>query len=192
MALAPGSHALGPSQGTLRVRTTRGGAVAKAGHDLLIEVGRWQATLTVGDAVAIELTADPRSLRVLEGSGGMMALGDDDKTGIASTIDSEVLQGRAIAFRSVAVAIAGAELHVDGELELAGRRQPLAFALTLDEAAGRLAGSAAVKQSDWKIKPFSALFGTLKVADVVEVAVDVRVPLAAPAHSSRTGERHDG
>ena len=31
---------------------------------------------------------------------------------------------------------------------------------------------AAVKQTDWRIKPYSALFGTLKVADVVEVAID--------------------
>ena len=30
---------------------------------------------------------------------------------------------------------------------------------------------AEVKQTDFKLKPYSALFGTLKVADVVEVKV---------------------
>ena len=36
---------LGPENGTLTVRTGRGGAAAKAGHDLVIEVERWSATL---------------------------------------------------------------------------------------------------------------------------------------------------
>ena len=39
-----------------------------------------------------------------------------------------------------------------------------------------LTGSAAVKQTDWRIKPYSALFGTLKVADVVEVSIDATLP----------------
>ena len=38
----------------------------------------------------------------------------------------------------------------------------------------RLTGTAVVTQSDWGMKPYSALFGTLKVADEVEVAVDTR------------------
>jgi hypothetical protein len=29
-----------------------------------------------------------------------------------------------------------------------------------------------VRQSDWGMKPYSALFGTLKVADEVEVSVE--------------------
>ena len=46
-----------------------------------------------------------------------------------------------------------------------------------------ITGSAFVKQTDWKMKPFSALFGTLKVADVVEVSIDARVPAAAVAEA---------
>ena len=42
-----------------------------------------------------------------------------------------------------------------------------------------------VKQTDWKMKPFSALFGTLKVADVVEITIDARIPAVAPV-----AERH--
>ena len=33
-------------------------------------------------------------------------------------------------------------------------------------------GRAEIKQTDFKIKPYSALFGTLKVADVVEVKAE--------------------
>jgi hypothetical protein len=37
---------------------------------------------------------------VREGTGGMQALGDDDKANIQQTIDDEVLKRQAIAFRS--------------------------------------------------------------------------------------------
>jgi hypothetical protein len=35
-------------------------------------------------------------------------------------------------------------------------------------------GRAVVKQSDWGMKQYSILFGALKVADEVEVAIDAR------------------
>ncbi len=180
MAIVAGTYELGPDAGTLAVKTRKTGAASKAGHDLVIDVTSWKATLTVADepaAVAIELTADSRSLRVREGSGGMMALGDDDKASIEQSIDDEVLEGTAIAFRSTAVtpgAYAGA-LRVEGELELGGQRHALAFELAVGED-GTVTGSATVKQSDWGIKPFSTLFGTLKVVDEVEVVVSARLP----------------
>jgi polyisoprenoid-binding protein YceI len=160
---------LGPDNATLTVRTGRGGAAAKAGHDLVLEVTRWSATL---EEDAAELTADARSLRVRSGSGGISPLGDAEKAGIAQTIDAEVLKGRAIAFRSTSVARAGETFEIAGELELAGQRRPLAF--TLKTRDGDVAGSARIKQTDWGMKPYSALFGTLKVADVVEVAIETR------------------
>ncbi len=160
----------GPENATLTVRTKRRGAAAKAGHDLLIEVTSWEATLDP-DGGSVALTADPRSLRVLGGSGGMTALGEDDKAGIAQTIDEEVLEGRPIQFRSTRVE-AGDPMRVEGELELAGETRAIAFELAAGD--GGLAGSAVVRQSDWGMKPYTALFGTLKVADEVEVAVEAR------------------
>ena len=169
-------HTFGPENATLTVRTKRTGAASKAGHDLLIEVTSWSATLDSGEDPAITLTADAGSLRVLEGTGGVMALDDDDKAGIAKTIDDEVLKGTPIEFRSSSVELAqdGAPGSVTGELELAGRRHPISFELTA--ANGRLTGTATVKQTDWGMKPYTALFGTLKVADEVEVAIDAGLP----------------
>ena len=57
--------------------------------------------------------------------------------------------------------------------ELAGRRRPLEFEVE-SAADGSLAGRAVIVQSDWGMKPYSALFGTLKVVDEVEVAVEAR------------------
>jgi polyisoprenoid-binding protein YceI len=172
--LQTGTYKLGPDNGTLAVRTKRTGAAAKAGHNLLIHVTAWEATLAVGDETSIELTADPTSLRVREGTGGMQALGDDDKANIEETIDDEVLKQKAISFRSTAVEAAGngSGLSVEGELTLFGTTRPLAF--DLDVAAdGTLSAVAVVTQTDWGIKPYSGLFGALKVVDEVEVSVAV-------------------
>jgi hypothetical protein len=160
---------LGPDNATLTVRTGKGGAAAKAGHNLVIEVTRWSATL---EDDAAELTADARSLRVRSGSGGISPLGVEEKSGIAQTIDEEVLKGAAIAFRSTTVARSGDTVDIAGELELAGQGRPLTFTLTARD--GGVAGSARLKQTDWGMKPYSALFGTLKVADEVEVTIESR------------------
>jgi polyisoprenoid-binding protein YceI len=178
MSIESGSYVLGPGAATLTVKTGKAGAAAKAGHNLVIEVTDWEATLELAADLAsssVTLTADSRSLRVRDGHGGMQALGDDDKESISQTIDEEILQGTPIAFRSTAVtAGAGGALSVTGELELGGRRNPISFALTLGPD-GALSGTATVKQSDWGIKPYSTLFGTLKVVDEVEVVVDAKL-----------------
>jgi polyisoprenoid-binding protein YceI len=178
MSIEPGTYAVGPESGTLSVRTGKGGAAARAGHNLLIEVGRWGATVQLAadpSQSLLELTADSRSLRVLDGTGGMTTLGDDDKSGITQTIDEEVLKGTAIVFRSTSVQSSGeGHLRVQGDLELAGGVNPVTFELELGDD-GRVRGTATVKQTAWGVKPYSALFGTLKVADEVEVEIDARL-----------------
>jgi polyisoprenoid-binding protein YceI len=166
---------VGPENGRLTVHTRKGGAAAKAGHDLVIEVTSWEGTLNLGDQTTIMLRADARSMRVREGSGGMTSLGDDDKANIEQTIDDEVLKGTPIEFRSTACELSpeGDRMRVSGELELAGRRAPVTFELSLN--GGRVNGSATVRQTDFGMKPYSALFGTLKVLDEVQVAVDARL-----------------
>ena len=175
MPLPAGTHRLGPENGTLSVRTGRIGAAAMAGHDLLLEVTAWEATLEVGEGreTSLVLEADGASLHVLEGTGGMQELGPDDKAGIEQTIDDEILKRGMVTFRSTEVETAadGSRLRVRGELTLAGTTAPLSFLLAV-AADGSLSGSAVVTQSTWGITPYSTLFGALKVADEVEVAVD--------------------
>jgi polyisoprenoid-binding protein YceI len=145
----------------------------------LIDVTAWRATLEIGEDPAqssLVLEADATSLRVREGTGGMQALDDDDKASIQETIDDEILKRERIEFRSTEVQHAdGARMTVQGDLEIAGTARPIAFELTIGDD-GELIGSAVVKQSDWGIKPYSALFGALKVADDVEVVIDARLP----------------
>ena len=174
MNLAAGTYRLGPDDGALTVRTGRSGAAAKAGHDLVIDVTSWKATLQVGDDTSIELTADPTSLRVREGKGGMQALGDDDMANIEKTIDDEVLEGQTIAFHSTVVRAAEGAFAVEGELTLGDTTRPIAFDVAID--GDRISATAVVTQTDFGIKPYSTLFGALKVADDVEVALDAALP----------------
>jgi polyisoprenoid-binding protein YceI len=181
MTIEPGTHAIGPADGTLTVHTGKHGAAAMAGHNLRIEVTAWTATVTIGAAPAqtsLELTADSKSLRVLEGTGGAKHLGDDDKTNIAKTINKEVLKGTDIAFRSTSVdGDANGRLSVQGELTLSGTTQPITFDLALGDDR-TISASATITQSNWGMKPYSALFGTLKVNDDVEVTIDATLPAA--------------
>ena len=173
MSIQAGSYKLGPDNATLRVKTGRHGAAAKAGHDLVIEVKSWEATLNVADdasASSLELTADPTSLHVVKGEGGMQALGDDDKADIRKTIDKDVLKKKDIAFKSSSVSEADDGLAVSGELEVGGKSKPVDFVVQSDGA--NVTGSATIKQCDWGIKPYSALFGALKVNDELTVEVD--------------------
>jgi polyisoprenoid-binding protein YceI len=173
MAIQAGTYKLGPDNASLHVETGRSGAAAKAGHDLIIDVQSWEATLEVGDNSSLQLSADPTSLHVREGKGGLQALGDDDKADIRKTIDKDVLKQKAIAFSSSSVEDTGGGLKVSGDLEMGGQTNAITFDLT--ESGGTLSGETTVKQTDWKIKPYSALFGALKVNDEVKVVVEAKL-----------------
>jgi polyisoprenoid-binding protein YceI len=170
MAIQTGTYKFGPDNGSLRVETGRSGAAAKAGHDLSIDVASWDATLSVGDASSLQLSADSTSLHVIEGKGGLQALGDDDKADIRKTIDKDILKKKDISFQSSSVEPAGEGLKVTGELTMGGKSNDVSF--DLRESGGTLTGSAEIKQSDWGIKPYSALFGALKVNDEVKVVFE--------------------
>lgn len=172
--MQPGVHRLGPDNATLSVRTGRSGAAAKAGHDLVMTVTAWEATLSVAEDPAqttVELAADATSLRVQKGTGGIQALGDDDKANIHQTIDDEVLKRENVTFRSTIVRDADSGLSVEGDLTLAGQTKPIVFDLAVGDH-GALSATAVVTQTEWAMKPYSALFGALKVADDVEVVLD--------------------
>jgi polyisoprenoid-binding protein YceI len=178
MALSAGLHTVGPDNGTLQVRTYREGVGQAVGHDLIIDVGQWQATVQASEAGAIssvELEADSRSLRVREGLRGLKPLTDKDRGEIRKNIDEKILRGEPIAFRSTAVESSPGRLIVSGELSLAGANRPGSFELEATDD-GRVTGTLPLTQSEFGIKPYRGFMGALKVRDTVEIAVDVRLP----------------
>jgi polyisoprenoid-binding protein YceI len=175
MALPAATHHLGPRNASLQVRTYREGVAAKAGHDLIIDVTRWDATVEVAEQASewtIELSADPHSLEVREGLRGVKPLTDKDRVEIRKNIDEKVLGGRPIRFRSSAAHLAGdgGRVTVEGELSMAGHTGPVAAQLSVDER-GAVTGTIPLAQSAWGIKPYRGLMGALKVRDEVEVVI---------------------
>jgi polyisoprenoid-binding protein YceI len=178
MSVRQGVHELGPENATLVVKTYREGVAAKAGHDLIIEVQRWEATLDLAeDATAsrLELSADPRSLHPREGLRGIKPLSDRDRGEIRMNIEEKVLGSDQISFRSTAMEPAGGRISVRGELTLRGQARPADFELEVGDD-GQVTGSAELVQSDWGIKPYRGLMGALKVRDSLEVVFQGRLP----------------
>jgi polyisoprenoid-binding protein YceI len=175
MALPTGTHSLGPENASLQVRTYREGVAAKAGHDLIIDVTRWDATVEVADEPAgwtIGLNADPRSLEIREGLRGVKPLTDKDRVEIRRNIDEKILGSHPIEFRSRGVRLGddGGLLTVEGELSMAGSTRPVTAQLSVEDDGG-ISGTIPVTQSDWGIKPYRGLMGALKVRDEIEVVI---------------------
>src|ERR671922_534955 len=101
MALRTGTHRLGPDNASLQVRTYREGVAAKVGHDLILDVTRWEATVDVAGST-VELSADPESLEVREGLRGVKPLTDKDRVEIRRNVDEKILGSHPIQFRRAA------------------------------------------------------------------------------------------
>lgn len=180
MSMTDGTHTLGPDTGRILVKTGRTGLGSKAGHDLTLEARRWSGTATVDTAEpansSVAVDADVDSLEVLEGTGGVKPLTDSDRADISKTLRQEVLRSDrhpTIAFRSGRVGGNPESFTIEGELTVAGVTQPAT--LTGSIAGGRARGSTTVTQSRWGIKPYTAFFGALKLADDVTVEFDVSI-----------------
>ncbi len=163
MSIPEGTHTIGPSNGSLKVKTGKEGAAAKAGHNLVLEVNSWEATVEGGDSPSIKLTADPSSLEVVDASGGSGELGDDEKGDIKKSIDDDVLGSDQITFESSEVTDSSAK----GELSIAGESNSVDVPLNV--SGDKISGSITLSQKDYGIKKFSALMGALKVKDEVTV-----------------------
>jgi polyisoprenoid-binding protein YceI len=169
---------IGPEQGTLILRTSRQGAAARAGHDLTIEITRWSGEVALADdpaASTVTVTVETGSLRVLEGTGGVKALSDRDKREIATTarglLDSD--RQPTATFTSTAVTPgAGGGGVVEGTLTLRGEDGTLRLEIS-KSGDGRYRALGSVKQSEYGIKPYTAFFGALKLADTVRVEADL-------------------
>jgi polyisoprenoid-binding protein YceI len=180
MTLTSGRYRFGSDTGAVQVRTTRQGLASAAGHDLLIEVTRWEGSATVDVATPenseVEATFDARSFEVRAGTGGVKPLTAHDCTEIKATLERKVLDAHRypeIRFVSRAVTADAPDIRLDGELTIRGITRPITVAArsVLDERV-RFTGDATVVQTAWKITPYKGLFGALKVADPVIVSFD--------------------
>lgn len=181
MSPGPGQHELGPPSATLRLRTYRQGLAAKAGHDLVLEAAAWHGSVAVPDepdgvpSVTVEI--DLRSLRVIEGTGGVKPLTEGDRDDIRKTMHKQlrISEHPTATFRSTGGRVDGDRATIDGELSIGGQTHSVELQAHREED-GTIAGHAEVVQSAWGIKPYTGFFGALKLRDAVDVDVSVALP----------------
>jgi polyisoprenoid-binding protein YceI len=185
MAVRDGTYPVGPAVGRLLVHTGRTGLGSRAGHDLTIGALAWSGTVVVnaGDTArsSVSIDVDVASLHVVSGSGGVKPLTGSDRADIERIMCDKILDAArhpTITFRSTRVSGTSESFTVDGDLTITDTSRPITATGNAD-AGGRVRATATVPQSRWGIKPYSAFFGALKVAD--EVMIEVEVQLGPPA-----------
>lgn len=185
MTIKSGSHSIGPENGQLTVNTYVGGMGAKMGHDLVLAATKWQGTVTVDAdnpaATSVEVNVDPRSLEILQATGGVKALSDKDRGEIASNSDKTLNTSKfpSITFKSTGVTGAAPSLKLAGTLTIAGQSKPVTLDITVQDTGGdvTLTGKTALTHSGFGVKPYSKL-GALKIKDEVDLAITLTLPSA--------------
>lgn len=180
-----GTHSIGPSNGQLTVNTYVGGMGSKMGHDLVLEATRWSGTLNLDvdnpSASEVQVTIDPRSLEVIQASGGVKALSDKDKRDIAQNQEKTLQVDRfpEITFRSTAVSGAAPRLSVTGDLTIVGNTRPVTLDVSTEDLGGQtqVTGKTTIVQTEFGVKPYSKL-GALKVKDPVDLQIVLTLPSA--------------
>lgn len=182
--IAPGNYTFGPNHGSLLLRVDREGVAKSMGHDLVIEAHDWSADIDLTDDLttsSVTATIQVASLEVREGHGGAKSLSDKDKADIKKNINDKVLNSRkfpTITFASTTVKpLSGNQTTVTGNLTICGQVRPADLELTVADD-GSATGTMRVVQSQWGIKPFSALLGALKVKDEVVIEITTSAPAA--------------
>jgi polyisoprenoid-binding protein YceI len=173
---------LDPSDGELLVRTGVTGRAAKIGHRLTIALTSWQAEVSWNgsEPAAVELTAEMDSLEVLMGQGGVKPLSAPEmalaRSNALKSLDAD--QFARIRFYAGDIEKTGDGYRLTGTLEIHGKSRKRVIDLRVEDLgeSWQLSSDAAVRQSDFGIKPYSMLMGSVKVVDEVKVSLTVDRP----------------
>ncbi len=162
---------------TCAVYVYREGALSGLGHDLKLLVTDF--TLEIGEDLAVRASARTGSLRV----AGVLRGGDPDavderepgardRKEIERNIVRDVLEANRFpvaSFHSTKVEASGEGYRISGQLELHGVVRDLSFAV--ERQGSRAVVRFPLQQPDFRIKPYRALLGALKVKPEIVVEV---------------------
>jgi polyisoprenoid-binding protein YceI len=167
---------LDASDGELLVRTGVGGRAARMGHPLTIAMLRWQGMVSwAGDKpVSVELVVETDSFEVLRGEGGVKGLSGPEKALVRSNALRSLNATRFPEIRFTADVIDKTDdgYRLSGTLQIRGKSRQHVIDLGTDDLGDswRMSAESTVRQSDYGIKPYSLLMGSMQVADDVTVS----------------------
>ena len=167
---------LGALDGQLLVETDVTGRAARMGHRLTIAMTTWRAGVrwTDDEPAEADLTVEVDSLEVLQGKGGLTPLSRPEKTLARSNavrlLDADRFPQ--ICFQASDIEKSGDGYRLLGTLDIHGVTRECAIDLHVEDLgdAWRMSCRADVRQSEFGIKPYSMLMGSMKVVDTVAVS----------------------
>jgi polyisoprenoid-binding protein YceI len=172
------------SDGELSIRTGVTGRAARMGHRLTIAMTRWEATVAWAGAepVTAELTVEVDSFEVLHGEGGVKGLSGPEKVLVKSNALKSLDAKRypEIRFAADTIDKAGDGYRLTGKLHIRGKSREHVIDLRTEDLGDdwRMSVESTVRQTDYGVKPYSLLMGSVKVADEVSVSFTAVHPKA--------------
>ncbi len=167
---------LDASNGELLIRTGVTGRAARMGHRLTVAMTRWRATVSWDGAepVGAELTVDVDSFEVLRGEGGVKGLSGPEKALVKSNAMKSLDSGRYPEIRFAADNITQTDdgYRLSGKLHIKGKSRDHVLDLRTEDLGNswRMSADSSVRQSDYGVKPYSLLMGSVRVTDDVSVS----------------------
>lgn len=148
------------------------------GHRLTIAVTSWTATVEWSEdaPTAVSLTAEVSSLEVIHGEGGLTPLiGPEKIVAKANALKTfDATRYPTIRFRSEEITAVSAGYRLSGTVEIHGVSKEITVDVNVTDSGDRwqIGSETTVRQTDYKITPYSQMFGAMKVADEVTVTFD--------------------
>lgn len=145
------------------------------GHRLAIAMTRWRATISRAGSrpVSAELVVEADSFEVLRGDGGVKGLSGTEKALVRSNALKSLSASRFPVIRYTADVIDEVDdgYRLTGTLEIRGESQDHVIDVHTEDLGDswRLSVESTIRQSDYGIKPYSLLMGTVQVADEVSL-----------------------
>lgn len=162
-------HNVDTQKSTLTIHVGKTGAFSGFGHEHEVRAPIHSGTAETGSHPSVEIHVDARQLRVIDKDASEKDRGEVQRTMLGpEVLDSE--QHQEIVFRSTAAESAGQDRWtLRGNLTLRGQTRPVTVHVSLQD--GRYTGEAAVKQTDFGIKPPGK--AGVRAKDEVKIAFDI-------------------
>ena len=145
------------------------------GHRLTIAMTRWCATVRWAHSrpVSAELAVETDSFEVLRGDGGVKGLSGAEKALVRSNALKSLSASRFPQIRYAADVIEKTDdgYRLSGVLQIRGESRNHVIDLHTEDLGGswRMSVESTIRQSDYGIKPYSLLMGSVQVADEVSL-----------------------
>jgi polyisoprenoid-binding protein YceI len=164
-------HNVDAQKSTLTIHVGKTGAFSGFGHEHEVRALIHSGTAETGSHPSVEIHVDARQLRVIDKNASEKERAEVQKTMLGpEVLDSE--QHQEILFKSTAAEAAGQDRWtLRGNLTLRGQTRPVTVQVTLKD--GHYTGEAAVKQTDFGIKPPGK--AGVRAKDEVKIVFDVRM-----------------